>query len=408
MHTPLQSCVLRPKLDCLERLIALVHPPHRERKEYCLFVASKKSKSTMKLPEEKYMENLKKALSTEEPSQWYKPEASSQETRALDIRAPSSRFTYAPLSPRTGKYMRLIIYGYMLPEEFLDAYAIEHNMSPVVTERDKLNAHTSAILRIKTKAGLFWRGTIAIIHPPHRERNEYRLFVASNESELVMRLPEEKYMEKLKKALGMEDPPQWYRQSGQQPAATTQTIVAELKLAAQALGPKLSENSEQDVPNIIHTAYLPSQNYLQPTFPRFPRSQRRGIDSEGWWLSNSHVKQRTRVSPVARNIRSRVDITRTFGTGESTTNPSMSMDKQELRAAPRFWRTLFDSRINEDHMEAKREGRSAKPFSEFRKEHQHSHINSETFESKASIKNLTKGIFAVGRERGFAIREGIA
>ena len=59
-------------------------------------------------------------------------------------------------------------------------------------------------------------------------------------------------------------------------------------------------------------------------------------------------------------------------------------------------------------MEAKRKARSGKPFSEFRKEHQHSHINSETFESKASIKSLTKGIFAVGREGGFAIGEGIA
>ena len=107
--------------------------------------------------------------------------------------------------------MPLLIYGYMLPEEFLDAYATEHNMGPVVTERDKLNAHTSAIMAIKTKAGLYWRGMLALVHPPHRERKEYCLFVASNKSESTMRLPEEKYMEKLKKALSTEEPPQWYK-----------------------------------------------------------------------------------------------------------------------------------------------------------------------------------------------------
>ena len=138
-------------------------------------------------------------------------EVSSRETRAPDIRAPSSRFTYAPPPPRTGKYMRLMIYGYMLPDEFLHAYATEHNMGPVVTEGDKLSAYTNAVLAIKTEAGLYFRGMIAIIHPPHRERKEYCLFVASNKSELAMRLPEETYMEKLKKALGTEDPPQWYR-----------------------------------------------------------------------------------------------------------------------------------------------------------------------------------------------------
>ena len=46
------------------------------------------------------------------------------------------------------------------------------------------------------------------------------------------------------------------RQFDQQPTATTQIIVAELKLAAQALGAKLSEKSEQDIPNMIHTAHF--------------------------------------------------------------------------------------------------------------------------------------------------------
>ena len=127
------------------------------------------------------------------------------------MRALSSRYQYAPPPTRISKRMPLLIYGCMLPEEFLDAYATEHNMGPVVTECDKLNAHTTAILAIKNEAGLLYRGMLALIHPPHRERKEYCLFVASNKSESTMRLPREKYMERLKKAMGTEEPPQWYK-----------------------------------------------------------------------------------------------------------------------------------------------------------------------------------------------------
>ncbi|THH05907.1 hypothetical protein EW146_g9776 [Bondarzewia mesenterica] len=145
----------------------------------------------------------------------------SSAVRPRPRRLPPKPTTVVPPLCDDNPCVPFLLFGFLLKEDFLDAYCRAHDLGPVDTMAQKPNSYFNAITKIKMDGGVWSRSVIKTVYTGELDPNDVLnrpdtatcLVLGNNRTERLRRSPGEAVIKKVQAAMGVDTPPMWFKRA---------------------------------------------------------------------------------------------------------------------------------------------------------------------------------------------------